>query len=268
MRRLRRGKAKRQKELLILVTLALFSVLTVGYAAFQTNITLTSKGNVKKYKVTFDPNGGVLDKDSKYVGKVYGELPTPTREGYTFLGWHGKNLLNYNNTPTREGYNFLGWHGKNLVNIEDRNISFTNQYYLDMTSNPKYVLIANTTYTLSFNYSVNSATNPVFASVGYGVNTFSKDVISSPAYSGTGEKNVTFTTGDTFNFTPPYVWFRLVRMGSRGNADVDVSKIQLEEGTEATEWEPYYITSETEVVQKQDHTLTAIWEEIPEEQIQ
>ena len=246
MRRLRRGKAKRQKELLILVTLALFSVLTVGYAAFQTNITLTSKGNVKKYKVTFDPNGGVLDKESKYVGKVYGELPT----------------------PTREGYNFLGWHGKNLVNIEDRNISFTNQYYLDMTSNPKYVLIANTTYTLSFNYSVNSATNPVFASVGYGVNTFSKDIISSPAYSGTGEKTVTFTTGDTFNFTPPYVWFRLVRMGSRGNADVDVSKIQLEEGSEATEWEPYYITSETEVVQKQDHTLTAIWEEIPEEQIQ
>ena len=49
---------------------------------------------------------------------------------------------------------------------------------------------------------------------------------------------------------------------------VSWNDIQLEEGTEATEWEPYYITSETEVVQKQDHTLTAIWEEIPEEQIQ
>ena len=47
MRRLRRGKAQRQKQVLILGTLALISVLTVGYAAFQTNITLTAKGNVK-----------------------------------------------------------------------------------------------------------------------------------------------------------------------------------------------------------------------------
>ena len=49
-----------------------------------------------KYKkgtinVTFNPNGGSVatDKETKTVffGQLYGELPTPTREHYSFLGW-------------------------------------------------------------------------------------------------------------------------------------------------------------------------------------
>ena len=40
---------------------------------------------------------------------------------------------------------------------------------------------------------------------------------------------------------------------------VKFSNIQLEEGSEATEYEPYYITSDTKVVQNKDHTLKAIW---------
>ena len=47
MRTIRRKRGKRQKQILILSTLTLFSILTVGYAAFQTNISLTAKGNVK-----------------------------------------------------------------------------------------------------------------------------------------------------------------------------------------------------------------------------
>lgn len=41
------------------------------------------------YVLTFDANGGNCDVTSKQVevGKPYGELPTPTREDYTFLGW-------------------------------------------------------------------------------------------------------------------------------------------------------------------------------------
>ncbi len=40
--------------------------------------------------VTFDAQGGEVDKTSKGVilNTVYGELPTPTRAGYTFDGWH------------------------------------------------------------------------------------------------------------------------------------------------------------------------------------
>ena len=46
--------------------------------------------------------------------------------------------------------------------------------------------------------------------------------------------------------------------------DLDIiwenTDIQLEEGTQATEYEPYYITSSTKVVQNTNHTLKAIWE--------
>ncbi|SFH99059.1 Listeria/Bacterioides repeat-containing protein [Pseudobutyrivibrio sp. OR37] len=41
-------------------------------------------------KVTFNPNGGSVNKSSQSVepGEAYGTLPTPTRTGYTFTGWH------------------------------------------------------------------------------------------------------------------------------------------------------------------------------------
>lgn len=39
--------------------------------------------------ITFDPNGGHVDQTSKTVmaGGIVGRMPTPTREGYIFLGW-------------------------------------------------------------------------------------------------------------------------------------------------------------------------------------
>ena len=49
-----------------------------------------------KLNVTLNPNGGVLSETTKEVinGSYYGELPIPTREGYTFLGWnYNENLL-------------------------------------------------------------------------------------------------------------------------------------------------------------------------------
>ncbi|MBQ6708636.1 MAG: InlB B-repeat-containing protein, partial [Clostridia bacterium] len=41
-------------------------------------------------KVTFDANGGSAIEESKtvYYGQVYGELPVPTREHYSFAGWY------------------------------------------------------------------------------------------------------------------------------------------------------------------------------------
>ena len=48
------------------------------------------------YKVTFDYNDGVTESTTKYVTyhDTYGELPTPERNGYTFMGWNGKNMFN------------------------------------------------------------------------------------------------------------------------------------------------------------------------------
>ncbi|MBQ0028559.1 MAG: InlB B-repeat-containing protein [Lachnospiraceae bacterium] len=41
------------------------------------------------YTVSFDANGGTVAQNNKSVtnSKQYGDLPTPTRSGYTFLGW-------------------------------------------------------------------------------------------------------------------------------------------------------------------------------------
>lgn len=42
----------------------------------------------------------------------------------------------------------------------------------------------------------------------------------------------------------------------------EISNIQIEEGTEATKYEPYIITTSTQVVQKNNHVLKAIWEKL------
>lgn len=44
----------------------------------------------KQYTLTFDPNGGTCDTQSKTVtyDAAIGTLPTPTRDGYTFAGWY------------------------------------------------------------------------------------------------------------------------------------------------------------------------------------
>lgn len=246
MRKIRGRKLKKQKRLVILSLIILFIMFTTGYAAFSTKIKLNAKGNIKSYKLTLDPNGGILDITSKRVtkGKAYGELPTPTREGYIFKGWNGKNI----------------------INMEDHNVTITNYYYKDEIPTPKYVLKPSTNYVLTFDYKVNSSTKNLIATVGYGATGFSRDIRSSSVYSGTNRLELNFTTPATFDYNPPYIAFRFVRMTSPGDANVDISNIQLEEGTEATDYEPYYVTNDTIVTKESEHTLTAIWEEKPVEQ--
>ena len=89
-RKIRRNKHKYVKTIIIIL-ITILCILSAGYASYQTNITVSTTGKVKKYKVIFDPNGGYIDISSKYVGAKYGDLPTPTKEGYTFKGWNGKN---------------------------------------------------------------------------------------------------------------------------------------------------------------------------------
>lgn len=224
-----------------------------SYALF-TNALSGSKTITLHYEapktVTFNPDGGTIPADSEWtgsgnsatkqvtIGLPYGELPVPTKEGYTFLGWNGKNL----------------------INVDDYNITFTSQYYVDTIPQPKYTFKPSTNYVLSFNHVVRSATNSIYASVGYGATGYQTDIQSGNAYTASDRHVLTFTTPATFNYTPPYAAFRFVRMSTSGNANVDISKVQLEEGTTATAYEPYYVTETTKVVQTTNHSLTAIWE--------
>lgn len=51
--------------------------------------------DVRNFKLSFDANGGECAAASKSVvyNEPFGELPTPTRDGYIFMGWYkGKNV--------------------------------------------------------------------------------------------------------------------------------------------------------------------------------
>ena len=51
------------------------------------------------YTVTFDANRGTVDEESRSVGEgqPYGLLPTPTRNGYLFLGWFSQDDVSRDN---------------------------------------------------------------------------------------------------------------------------------------------------------------------------
>ncbi len=51
---------------------------------------VTMAGKVGACVVSLDPNGGMVEITALnvYRGQPYGELPTPTRTGYTFIGWY------------------------------------------------------------------------------------------------------------------------------------------------------------------------------------
>ena len=52
--------------------------------------TTPSTPSIKKYTLSYNANGGSVTPTSKTLndGSSYGELPTPTRSGYTFVGWY------------------------------------------------------------------------------------------------------------------------------------------------------------------------------------
>ena len=54
------------------------------------NQTLYAQWTAVNYTVSFNANGGNTPTTSKSVtyNSTYGELPTPTRTGYTFKGWY------------------------------------------------------------------------------------------------------------------------------------------------------------------------------------
>ena len=64
-------------------------VVSTTKCQFTSQKTLYAHWRAIEYTITFNPNGGLLDVASKTVtyDSTYGELPVPTRVGYTFAGW-------------------------------------------------------------------------------------------------------------------------------------------------------------------------------------
>ena len=202
-----------------------------------------------KYTVTFDANGGSVDIDSKEViqDSVYGELPTPARAGYTFMGWNGKNMLDFESwlnsfsTATR---GTIVKDNNTIMLTATANDAYTNTY--GDASSFKIMVEPNKNYTFSWSSDSNKT--------GLQYIFLNGQASSGNAFNSNGSKNNrTFLTKNDTNYIN-------IRFGvSTADDSITYSNAQIEEGETATDYEPYYITSDTKVVQQKDHTLKAIW---------
>jgi uncharacterized repeat protein (TIGR02543 family) len=61
-----------------------------NYTPPNTNKTLYAQWTPITYTLTYDANGGSVSPSTKQIdsGAPYGDLPTPEKAGYTFLGWY------------------------------------------------------------------------------------------------------------------------------------------------------------------------------------
>ncbi len=67
-----------------------FYAVVNGKLFYGNTYTLRTTGAAASYTVNFNANGGTVSPASKTVttGDVYGDLPTPVRDSYSFLGWY------------------------------------------------------------------------------------------------------------------------------------------------------------------------------------
>ena len=222
----------------------------------------------RKYVVTFDPNGGTLSETTKEVSyhEAYGELPIPTKAGYTFMGWNGKNIVD----KSKSGVSEIANEGSNSYWAT----TIFNNYWVINNLKP------DTRYSVS--YDIEGITVPEYDSkysgnLGLLLYSQNSDHTTYPSkymmngnghYISVGEKyhyETSITTTSNVNLSASkYVIYaysnRFLKDGAGVYSSVVIYNIQMEEGDTATEFEPYYITPSTTVVQDKDHTLKAIWE--------
>ena len=211
------------------------------------NSNSSSQDYKRKYVVSFDPNGGTVSQTSKEVSyhDAYGELPVPTREGYTFKGWNGMNLFNPD-VMTITGTDHT---------IGSEEISFKDNRYDRILNKSQWEPEINKTYTIvleilenTFDRKISLSTDDRFFIIQY-----SNNIIEL------GETNTfvsTFSARNDFSsVTLGSLWFWTANTVT----GTFRTKISIFEGDVATEYEPYYITSATSVVQDKNHTLKAIW---------
>ena len=167
-----------------------------------------------EYLVYFDSQGGSISTESMMVtaGRNYPSLPVPTKEGYTFLGWNGKNMF--------DGFNGYFKVAQDLLGKTITTSLINSNYFLQLK-----------------------------------ISHFSG---GSPTYTSPRTTNVITITQSHIDAGKMFVINS--NYGPYSAQELINDHFMIEEGTEATAYEPYYITSSTKVTQNKDHTLKAIWQ--------
>ena len=232
-----------------------------SFRVAMTNTNIQNQEYKQKYIVTFDPNGGTVDTTSKEVtyGDPYGELPVPTREGYTFVGWNGRNYYDVSNVKTQIG-----------TSVENDFITFdtsksgqsSNKFYLYYTHNLN--LLENTRYVIAVEIkeSINATGNLFVTSDHEPVCQFgSKSLTPSELIKDTTYVFIKTTNTDINKDTGLRTFYHNQNQNNNELVTARISVLDVDDSiTENNfEYEPYYITSSTNVVQDRNHTLKAIW---------
>lgn len=242
---------------------------------------------INKVTVTFDANGGTVDTTTKevLVGKKYGDLPKPTRSGYTFKGWNGKNKLPelnaedyiFSHFSSRTSHEFKTENGREYIKIKGNSSTANIDTCWWFASKRSIALSANSTYYLSFDVrSKNAGTSQFICKRRYNADGktglySTLNLQPSEFISSIDEDKIFNNDGDWHRISSPInvptgVSSGFLAIGNDQpniygtNSYIDITNIQLEEGNKATEYEPYYVTKNTKVTQTGNHTLKAIWE--------
>ena len=217
------------------------------------------------YTVTFDANGGSVDIDSKEVieNSIYGTLPTPTRSGYTFMGWNGKNMFDYDSAIYGYATSKLSLNGEKIYKRQSSYrpsvsiwpVFYTSTEYINFVEDNKYTISFDiwadyeVNFTRTRQFFINNSVQPVPTHNLSNIKTSKQKLYASFIYK---------------DGTNPILHIYPI-VTSENGIDTDnnyyISNIQVEPGDTATEYEPYFVTSKTKVTRNYDHTLKAIWKE-------
>lgn len=111
---------------LFLLSISLFTSISVTSAFFKTGTDIISVFNTRGYEVKINANGGTFDNTLSVVG-TNAILPTPSRTGYTFLGYSNNSNGSIDYTAG----------GNNIDNINENGIYAVwsvNSYTVDVNS--------------------------------------------------------------------------------------------------------------------------------------
>ncbi len=258
-------KTRRERGSVTVIVFATITFILITISAILTTVSLKRKAQIKETKMLQDAYGG--DMETVYYDQVEKIAKTSEAEGdqIQLKNTYAGKLENYkiygntiqDGTPTVENpvkINSVGEEnnkitvkscGKNLISIQDMNIKYTNDYYLNIfPDNPKLLLEENTTYTITFEYKVNfNSSSSIGCGIGYGDTHYRRDIIYMQNYENNmaGKFKYTFTTPLQFDesYGTPYLQLRLSRTYVKATIDVDIKNIQLEKSDTSSEFEPY-----------------------------
>lgn len=198
----------------------------------KNNIVLWAKWSSTQITVTFNPNGGGVSPLTKVVkkGGTYGELPTPTKAGYTFNGWVGKNLFDKTATAYKKGPYLRG-------SGEEVSYGAYSIYQIQVPAGAT-LTITNSGKSIAPGYAFYTALGTYITGADY-------------------ERKAVITTTVPANAT----YIRVsVNFGEEDRKDIDYFQVEI--GSTQTAYENYkIITPSTNITSTHNHALCAIWTE-------